>query len=120
MKRNIALALSCFFFSVILLSCSQSTKGISDAVGGSLPTHYIIIKDGSFEPVNVTAVRNSTFTFVNLSGSAKGIYSSDSVVINKQNIADNSSYIFTKDTLGMIIYRMAGRPSVTGSITITP
>jgi hypothetical protein len=70
--------------------------------------------------VSVTAVRNSTFTFVNLSGSAKGIYSSDSVAINKQNIADNSSYIYSKDTLGTIIYRMAGRPSVSGSITITP
>ena len=120
MKRNIALALSCFFLSAMVLSCSQSSKGISDAVGGNLPTHYIIIKDGSFEPVSTTAVRGSTFTFVNHSGSAKGIYSSDSTVINKQNIADNSSYIFSKDTLGTIIYRMAGRPSVTGSITISP
>lgn len=120
MKSYIASVLYCIFFSVLLISCSQSSKGISEAVGGSLPTHYIIIKDGSFDPVSITAVRNSTFTFVNHSGSAKGIYSSDSVTINKQNIPDNSSYIFSKDTLGTIIYRMAGRPSVTGSVTITP
>lgn len=118
MKRNVALTVLAFISLLTLHSCSN--KGISDAAGGALPTNYIIIKDTSFEPVRITAVRNSTFTFVNHSGATRGIYSSDSSAINKQNIAVNTSYVFKKDTLGTIIYRMAGKPTVTGSITITP
>ena len=118
MKRNVALTVLGLITMLALHSCSN--KGISDAVGGDLPTNYIIIKDTSFEPVRVVAVRNSTFTFVNHSGAVTGIYSADSMVINKQNIAVNKSYIFKKDTVGTIIYRMAGKPTVTGSIIITP
>ena len=110
-------AILCLLSALAFYSCSKNDT--ADAVGGNLPTNYIIINDGSFDPVDVTAVRGNTFTFVNHSGSAKGIYSSDSIVINKQNIADNSSFVFVKDTIGQIIYRMAGKPSVTGSITIT-
>jgi len=91
-----------------------------DPVGGDLPTNYIIFNGSSFSPVADTAVRNSTFTFVNLSGTPIGIYSSDSFAINKQGIQANTSYILRKDTLGTIIYRLAGTPSITGSITITP
>ena len=120
MKFNFALAAAVSFCIIAGISCSKDGKGISEAAGGALPTNYIIINDGSFVPDSITAVRNSTFTFVNHSGSAKGIYSSDSIVINKQNIADNTSFIFTKDTVGLIIYRMAGKPSVTGSIKIIP
>ena len=120
MKLSYSLLLTAVVSAFILLSCAKDNKGISEAVGGQLPSNYIIISDTGFSPVSLTAVRNSTFTFVNHSGSARGIYSSDSVVINKQNIADNTSYIFTKDTVGTIIYRMAGKPAATGSITITP
>ncbi|MEJ7611808.1 MAG: hypothetical protein WKF88_11570 [Ferruginibacter sp.] len=117
MKRNVALTVLGF---IVLALHSCSNKGISEAAGGDLPTNYIIIRDGSFEPVRVTAVRNSTFTFVNHSGATTGIYSMDSMVINKQNIAANTSYVFKKDTVGTIIYRMAGKPTVTGSIVIIP
>ena len=118
MKGMVAITLFGLIGLLALQSCSN--KGISEGTQGGLPTHYIIVKDGSFDPVRVTAVRNSTFTFVNHSGATIGIYSQDSIVINKQNIAANTSYIFTKDTVGTIIYRMAGKPTVTGSIVITP
>lgn len=119
MKFNFAVLL-CLVSSVVLYSCAKNGKDLSEPAGGNLPTKYIIINSGSFDPVSVTAVRGNTFTFVNHSGAVVGVYSSDSTVINKQNIADNSSFVFSKDTTGMIIYRMAGKPSVTGSITITP
>ncbi len=106
-------------FTVIgLISCSKD--GQPEPVGGDLPTNYIIMSDSAFTPNNITAVNGSTFTFVNRSSVARGIYSLDSVVINKQSIAVNTSFIFKKDTTATIIYRMAGRPSVSGSITITP
>ena len=114
MKYSVAIILISFLF----LSCSKD--GQPEPVGGELPTNYIIISDGAFSPTSLTIVNGSSVTFVNRSGSAKGIYSSDSVVINKQNILDNTSYFFKKDTVGTIIFRMAGKPSASGSITYTP
>ncbi len=112
----IGLLLIVLFFS----SCYKEGAGAPPAVGGELPTNYIIIKDGSFSPANNTAVRGSSFTFINQSGSTKGIYSFDSVIINKQNIDNNTSYFFKKDTAGTIYYFMSGKQSVVGSITLTP
>ncbi len=109
-----------FIAPFIIASCSKDNKGIPEAQGGLLPTNYIYIKDASFSPTNITAVNGSSFTFVNQSGSAKGVYSLDSVVINKQGIADNTSVFFKKDTVGTIYYFMAGKPTVFGSITLTP
>jgi hypothetical protein len=109
------------FLAIIITACNKDNgKGIAEPQGGLLPTNYIIIKDGSFSPANTSAVRGSSFTFVNQSGVDKGIYSSDSLVINKQGIANNTSYFFKKDTVGTIYYTMAGKPSVFGSITLTP
>jgi hypothetical protein len=115
--------LASFFYILLTIfatACNKEDKGIPEAQGGLLPTNYIIIKDASFSPNNVSAVRGSSFTFVNQSGVDKGIYSSDSVVINKQGIANNSSYFFKKDTVGTIYYFMTGKPTAVGSITLTP
>lgn len=106
--------------AISFTSCSKDGKGQSAPVGGDLPTNYIIISEGAFSPDKITVVNGSSITFVNHSGSARGIYSLDSVIINKQGIADNTSYFFKKDTVGTIIFRMAGKPSATGSITLTP
>ncbi len=120
MKFNFAFLFSAVLSVTLMVSCGKDNKGIGEPAGGNLVTHYIIINDASFSPDTVRAVRNNTYTFVNHSGSTKGIYSSDSIVINKQGIADNTSFVFTKDTVGSIIYRMAGKPSATGTIIITP
>ncbi len=114
-----------YFFSLIicvglLAACGKEGKGIPEAQGGLLPTNYIIIKDGSFSPAANVGVRGSSFTFVNQSGSTKGVYSNDSIVINKPTIDNSSSYFFKKDTVGTINFFMAGKPSVVGSITLTP
>lgn len=118
--KNLFIFLAFFTFSCALISCGKDGAGQPVAVGGDLPTNYIIISDGAFSPSSVTVVNGSSITFVNRSGTAKGIYSFDSVIINKQGIADNTSYFFKKDTVGTIIFRMAGKPSATGSITLTP
>ena len=89
---------NCIKLSVFLLlvigftACSKN--GQPEPLGGQLPTRYIIISEAGFSPKEDTAVNGTSFTFINRSGSVKGIYSSDSVVINKQGIADNSSYFF--------------------------
>lgn len=114
------------FFSLVwfLYSCGKGNDGVAAAQGGGIPTNYIILTNTSFSPSAITAVIGNSFTFVNHSGAAAGIYSSDSLVINKQNIADNTSFYFKKDTAisspYTIIFRQAGKPNVTGSITLTP
>ncbi len=118
--KNLFIFLAFFTFSSVLISCSKDGAGQPIAVGGDLPTNYIIISDSAFSPSTVTVVNGSSITFVNRSGLAKGIYSSDSVVINKQNITDNTSYFFKKDTVGIINFKIAGKPSASGSITFTP
>ena len=106
--------------SLAFISCNKDGSDQPEPVGGALPTNYIIVNDSTFSPSSVTVVNGSSITFVNRSGTAKGIYSSDSMVINKQNILINTSYFFKKDTVGTIIFRMAGKPSASGSITFTP
>ena len=112
------------FISGLMYSCGKEGEGMPVAQGGLLPTNYIILKDGRFSPSAITAVNGNSFTFVNYSGENAGIYSSDSMLINKQNIPNNTSYYFKKDSAitspYTIIYRQAGRTNVTGSITITP
>ena len=118
--RYFLFAILILFISINFISCGKEGAGQPEPVGGDLPTNFIIINDGAFSPNTTTVVNGSSITFVNRSGSTKGIYSLDSVVINKQNIADNSSYFFKKDTVGTIVFKMAGKPSATGSITFTP
>ena len=118
--KNLFIFLAFLTFCSAFTSCNKDGEGQSEPVGGALPTNYIIVNDSIFSPSSVTVVNGSSITFVNRSGTAKGIYSSDSVVINKQNILSNASYFFKKDTVGTIIFRMAGKPSASGSITYTP
>ncbi|MEQ1555054.1 MAG: hypothetical protein ABL929_12790 [Ferruginibacter sp.] len=118
--RSILSFIFIYFGIIVITACNKNATGMPEPQGGLLPTNYIFIKDATFSPTNITAVNGSSFTFVNQSGSSKGLYSSDSVIINKQGIADNTSYFFKKDTVGTIYYRMAGKPTVVGSITLTP
>jgi hypothetical protein len=104
---------------VAFVACNKEGDGVPEAQGGLLPTNYITINDSAFSPNNIVAVTGSSFTFVNQTTSTKGIYSVDSVVINKQGLLSNTSYFFKKDTVGTIFYFMAGKPTVRGSITLT-
>ncbi len=112
------------FTSAIMYSCTKEGAGQSEPKGGEIPTNFIILKNGTFSPSALTVVNGNSVTFVNYSGETAGIYSSDSITINKQGIAPNTSYYFKKDSAissdYTIIYRQAGKPNVTGSITITP
>ncbi len=115
MKNIVGLIL----ITISFIACSKEGAGISEAQGGLLPTNYIIIKDNSFYPTDAVAVSGSSFTFVNQSANTKGIYSFDSLIINKQGLLYNASYFFKKDTVGTIYYFMAGKSAVRGSITLT-
>ena len=120
MMKYFLLSILILFIAMNFISCSKDGAGQPQPFGGDLPTNYIIISDGAFSPNSITVVNGSSITFVNRSGTAKGIYSSDSVVINKQNILDNTSYFFKKDTVGTLIYKMTGKPTASGSITFIP
>jgi hypothetical protein len=115
--------LRCLLFSLpvlVLTNCKKDCDGCSDAVGGELPTNYIIIKENSFSPTSVSAVNGSTFTFVNQSATSKGVLSLDSFLINQPNVAPNKSFVFKKDTVGTIYFELTGKPGVYGTIIQTP
>ncbi len=114
MKKITILSMVILFFS----SCTKEGNGVPNVKNGLLPTNYIIVKDNSFSPKDTTMAVGNSFTFVNQSTSTIGIYSVDSVVINKQGMASNTSYFFKKDTVGTIYFFMAGKPTVRGSITL--
>lgn len=120
MKHTLTAVVIAFAALVSFSSCDKECDGCSAPAGGDIPTNYIIINDNSFSPASITAVRGNSFTFVNNTGAVKGVYSLDSVIINKPNIANTSSFFFKKDTVGTIYYHMAGKPAVIGSITLTP
>ncbi len=116
--KNISYASLILCVTVIIISCNKNEQPAP--AGGNLPTNYIIITDAAFSPASLSVVNGSSITFINRSGVAKGIYSLDSVLINKQNILDNTAYFFKKDTIGTIIFKMAGKPAVSGSINFIP
>jgi plastocyanin len=106
--------------SILFTACGKDNKGISEAQGGLLPTNYIYISDSAFNPRNITVTNGNSITFVNQTTTAQGIYSSDSIFINKQGLASTMTFYFKKDTVGTIFYKLAGKPSVNGTITYTP
>lgn len=114
-----------YFFSIVIISailiaCGKDNAGIPEAQGGLLPTNYIYMSDSAFNPKNIVVTNGNSITFVNQTLSAQGIYSSDSIVINKQGLASTMTYFFKKDTVGTIYYKLAGKPGVNGTITYTP
>ena len=105
---------------IILSSCGKDNNGIPEAQGGLLPSVYIYIKDNSFSPKDTSITNGNSIVFVNQTSNTQGLYSSDSIFINKQGIATNTSFFFKKDTVGTIYYFMAGKPGVNGTIRFTP
>lgn len=111
--------LSCFFIISAVCSCSQNDE-LFDAQGGTLPTNYILIKDGVFTPDAITVAAGSSFTFVNETNDEHSIVSDDSSAILSGIIRVNSSYYYKKDTVGVIRYHCGQHPSVSGAITFRP
>ncbi len=118
MPPKYSLFLVCFLSSSLLFSCIQSGKPLP--AGGQLPTNYIIIKDSSFSPNNVTVVSGSSITFVNNTSNAHTISSQDSNYLKPVKIESGSSYFFKRDTVGDISYRCMTHPSVSGVIKFLP
>ena len=108
------------FATAILISCGKANSGVPEAQGGLLPTNYVYIRDSGFIPKNTTVVNGNSITFVNQTSTSQGIYSIDSMFINKQGIAENTSYYFKKDKIGSISFFLAGKPATNGTITYTP
>lgn len=111
--------ISCFFIISAVCSCSQNDE-LFDAQGGTLPTNYILIKDGVFTPDAITVAAGSSFTFVNETNDEHSIVSDDSSAILSGIIRVNSSYYYKKDTFGVIRYHCGQHPSVRGAITFRP
>ena len=111
--------ISCFFIISAVCSCSQNDE-LFDAQGGTLPTNYILIKDGVFTPDAITVAAGSSFTFVNETNEEHSIVSDDSSAILSGIIRANNSFYFKKDTVGVIRYHCGQHPAVKGAIILRP
>ena len=103
---------------VIISSCIQSGKPLP--AGGELPTNYIVIKDSSFSPNDLTVVNGSSITFVNNTSGSHTISSQDSNYLRPVKIESGRSYFYNKDTTGNISYKCMTHPSVAGIIKFLP
>lgn len=118
MRFTIGIFLFVAGLTLMFASCIQSGKPIP--VGGQLPTNYIIVKDSSFSPNDLTVVSGSSITFVNNTPGAHTIASQDSHYLKPVKIESGSSYFFKKDTIGTVNYKCMTHPNVTGVIKFLP
>jgi len=102
-----------------LYSCTKTADDFTGQ-GGSLPTHYITIKDSSFSPAILTVATGSSITFVNDTDFEHSIVSDDSATILSGSIAHKTSFFFKKDTIGTFTYHCGLHPTVKGTIILRP
>lgn len=105
-----------------LMSITACDKPVvtSEAVGGNLPTTYILIKDSSFTPNNISLVAGNSITFLNKTLTEQTIVSLDSVTIPATKIAANGFFVFTKDTTGSFAYKNVAHPAAVGNFILVP
>lgn len=116
-KRNLPLFLTTAM--LLIISCEKSVEN-SAPIGGNLPTTYVVIKDSSFTPNQISIVAGNSISFLNQTLKEQTIISFDSVTIPATKIAANGSFIFKKDTVGTFRYRNVTQPNATGSFTLRP
>lgn len=101
------------------VSCSKTYEG-APGVGGRLPSNFISIKDSAFTPAILTVATGSSITFVNNTVATKTIIGTDSTIIPRTLIEAGGSFLFIKNTSGFFDYHLADKPSVSGTINLTP
>jgi plastocyanin len=121
MRKILFSALSILILSVIFISCTKAEEDF-DAVGGELPSNYIIIQaDGSFSPALITVASGSSITFVNNDIKPHNILSNDSTSIVTSVIPSKGFFKFKNDTLiGVFPYKCILDSTIKGTIVITP
>jgi plastocyanin len=107
-----------FFITIFISSCA--TEGMSEPVGGELPTNYIIVKDSSFSPALLSIASGSSVTFVNNTAIVHTIISDDSTTIGRVVIEPGTSFYFKKDTTATIGYHCMLHPTARGIIDFRP
>ncbi len=116
-KRNLSFL---FMASFLLFSGCEKSTDDTKAVGGNLPTTYIIIKDSAFTPNQLSIVAGNNITFLNQTATAQTIISLDGITIPSTVIAAKESFVFKKDTTGTFFYKNANQPNATGRFTLRP
>ncbi len=116
-KRSLSLFLVPSF--LLFLSCEKSVEHAAP-VGGNLPTTYVIIKDSSFKPSQISIVAGNSITFLNQTSKEQTIISFDSITIPATKIAANESFVFKKDTVGTFPYKNVTQTNAIGSFTLRP
>jgi len=119
MKQKLAFASTLLVTIFSIIGCERAHVGANTG-GGLIPTNYIMIKDSSFSPANLSMVSGNSITFVNQSSIVQRLISDDSTTIRDTSIQPNKSYFWKKDTFGTFNYHLVNKTTARGSLTITP
>jgi plastocyanin len=104
---------------LLTVSCSKEDKGFPNS-GGLLPTNYVSITSGGFNPSSLTLAGGNSVTFLNSTSQNHNVVSDDSVTIRSGIIAPQKSYYWKKDVQGTFTYRCTLHPGETGTLVLTP
>lgn len=105
--------------SLIMSGCDKDDQGYPDA-GGLLPTNYVSITGGGFNPSLLTLFGGNSVTFVNSTSQNHRVVSDDSSTILSGIIAPQKSYYWKKDIEGTFPYHCSIHPGETGTLVLTP
>ena len=121
MKKYLFASVLALLIATALFGCTKVTEEFN-AVGGDLPTHYIVIQaNGSFSPSLLSVASGSSITFVNNDKKPHNIMSTDSISIRTNVIAPNGFFKFKNDSLiGVFPYKCLLDSTIRGTIIITP
>ena len=114
---KLSVLITCLLF-VSLFSCNKENEGYN-AIGGQLPSNYILIKDSSFSPAVLSVVVGSSITFSNQTNLLHTIVSDDTVAIKSTPVAGGLSFVIKPLSPGPIFYHCAEHPNAKGLINIT-
>lgn len=111
--------IAAFLILSLCAGCGKEEKGFPNS-GGLLPTSYISITSGGFNPASLTLVGGNSVTFLNSTSQNHDVVSDDSVTIRSGIIAPQKSYYWKKDLQGTYTYRCTLHPGETGTLVLTP
>ncbi len=101
--------------AIVLSACDKSIP--RNWQGGTLTYSYIYITDDSITPLYMNASIGTSIKFVNTSSLAHTMVSDvDSTALRTNTMQPSTSFVYKKDTIGLIPYHCIEHPTERGTI----
>ena len=115
---NISIGKTIGLFLVVAIIITACDKSIPrNWQGGNLTYSYIYITEDSISPVYLNVATGSSIKFVNTSSLAHTMVADiDSTALRTITMQPSTSFVYKKDTVGLIPYHCIEHPTERGSI----